>query len=118
MKWLQNLVNGLLAFATRATVQKTTAEFAAEAMAAMQVAARTAAESIDLANQLDESDAFKGRVAAILTQERVLRLLRLILEDHPVACRAEALDSASLSFCQPSTIEDLPSPAEASSRLA
>src|SRR5262249_12306579 len=66
----------------------------------------------------EESDEQHRIVAGILTQTPVLRLLQLILEDHPVACRAEDLDAGNLTFCQPSTIEDLPSPAECLALIA
>lgn len=51
-------------------------------------------------------------VAEAIFDEDLLRLLRGIFDDHPVAIRADVLDSDEPAFLQTSALEDLPSPAE------
>ena len=55
---------------------------------------------------------FTAIVAATVFDEQVLKLLRAILDDHPVVVRADPVNSDEEEFLQMSTIEDLPSPAE------
>ena len=51
-------------------------------------------------------------VAEAMFDEDLLRLLRAIFDDHPVAIRADVLESDEPGFTQTSALEDLPSPAE------
>lgn len=51
-------------------------------------------------------------VAAALFDESVLGAMRAILDDHPVAVRADVLGDDEQGFAQMSALEDLPSPAE------
>jgi hypothetical protein len=51
-------------------------------------------------------------VAEAIFDEDLLRVLRAIFDDHPVAIRADVLDSDEPEFSQTSALEDLPSPAE------
>ena len=51
-------------------------------------------------------------VSKVLFDETILRTLRHILDDNPVAVRADRLDADEVGFAQMSALEDLPSPAE------
>jgi hypothetical protein len=51
-------------------------------------------------------------VAKTLFDEEVLKILRAVLDDNPVAVRADAVDSDEKAFTQTSAMEDLSSPAE------
>jgi len=51
-------------------------------------------------------------VADTVFDEGVLKIMRVVLDDNPVAVRADVLDSDEDDFLQMSTIEELPSPAE------
>jgi hypothetical protein len=51
-------------------------------------------------------------VAEAVFDEDLLRLLRTILDDHPVIIRADVLEANEPGFTQTSALEDLPSPAE------
>jgi hypothetical protein len=51
-------------------------------------------------------------VAEAVFDEDLLRLLRSIFDDNPIAIRADVLESDQKEFIQTSALEDLPSPAE------
>jgi hypothetical protein len=51
-------------------------------------------------------------LADTMFDDGVLRVARAILDDHPVAVRADVLESEEETFSQLSAVEDLPSPAE------
>lgn len=51
-------------------------------------------------------------VGEVLFDEAILRVLRGILDDNPVAIRADAIDTDQIESLQISALEDLPSPAE------
>jgi len=51
-------------------------------------------------------------VADTVFDEDVLKLMRAVFDDNPVAVRADVVDSDEDEFVQMSTIEELPSPAE------
>jgi len=53
-----------------------------------------------------------SKVADALFDEDILRVIRGILDDNPVAIRAESVDADQADFVQMSGLEDLPSPAE------
>jgi hypothetical protein len=55
---------------------------------------------------------FTPLVTAALTAPRVLPLLRHVLEDNPLVLAVELLDHADGAIYQPSTLRDMPSPAE------
>jgi hypothetical protein len=51
-------------------------------------------------------------VAETMFDEDLLRMVRHVLEDHPVAVRADALEAEDTNFGQMSAVDELPSPAE------
>lgn len=51
-------------------------------------------------------------VAETLFDEDLLRLIRIVFDDHPVAMRADILEVDEPDFGQMSSLEELPSPAE------
>ena len=53
-----------------------------------------------------------GVVAGLFMAGSVHDILRPLLEDHPLGLTARIVDGTSNSFCQPSGLEQLPSPAE------
>ena len=55
---------------------------------------------------------FAGVVAGLFMAGPVHEILRPLLEDHPLGLSARIVDGTNNSFCQPSGLEQLPSPAE------
>jgi hypothetical protein len=75
------------------------------------VMARDRKENATSSGQRASSD-LVAAVADAMFDEDVLKILRAILDDHPVAVRADAVKSGEKDFIQMSAIEELPSPAE------
>jgi hypothetical protein len=55
---------------------------------------------------------FTAKVAKAVFGADILMIMRAVLDDHPVAVRADVMDADEEDFFQMSTIENLPSPAE------
>ncbi len=64
------------------------------------------------ANEIGVVDDLAGLVLAALTSDNVLRTLRLILEDQPLAIYADHVEGKGTDLYQPSALAKLPSPAE------
>jgi hypothetical protein len=59
-----------------------------------------------------DGDELGYKVAAVLFDDPLLRLLRAILDDHAIAVQGDIIPAPQPNYTQPSAIEDVASPAE------
>ncbi len=78
---------------------------------ARDLAAFRIAGNLDAAEDESQHTSALTVMSALLFREQVVRLLRAVMDDHPVAYRFD-LVSGTQDYLQASSIEDLPSPAE------
>jgi hypothetical protein len=80
-------------------------------VASRDLAAFRIASNVDQAEDENHHTSALTVMAALLFREQLVRVLRAVLDDHPVAYRFDLISGAA-DYLQASSIEDLPSPAE------